>query len=1035
MDTVNNAKSGRKTAQELKDGDAKGRKKHHIFTRDEIQRMYKKSIEEFRNALDLDVPQGIFDYIKAPSIVVMSVVIAYAIGRFRISIFFLVVLIYAIVFKFKRSMEKFKASLQALVHNQARKEKVVNNWETVEWINYMLGRFWKVLEPTVSEEVFRNVNTLFYENPPPFLKHIRLTEFTLGSLPPKIVGVMFDENVEDDAVQLDTELLFVPLETSKEAHNFFQKGSRNAEYDSKVTLATRVGGKMNFNVDLPISVTKIAFKTKIRVVLTMVKKIFLVKEVEICLLEEPYIDFNLKPLGFVDVMDLPGLSTWIRSMIFTALRMNLINPQSLKINLEELMENKHEPMGVVCLQLLDFESKEAEQYSGEIDVDGKRLFKTCTRDDMRFSFSEFFYISVTKSDDFVGLTLDSGSKTLRGNIPIAKMMNGNKMDTMRLLDSEKVKATLRCATHYHPLVKAEGKKHLAGAALVTMTVVQIEDLRVINSSKNAYTTSCSIIVSPDKLENNKKEETSFLIKNTVNATANLLGGIIDTLVGFSKKKKLLPSSRSTLFVHNTKSIVDSASPKFNDKCMFFSRNIAADIIKVCILDSDEENAKILGNVEIPMSNVYSGTKEWYRLNEVEKGKIEIHFEVNYVQLREDEKDLYNYTKILNIGVKDVSSIFGDGNYSLMLKNRGALFNVDTFCTGVTRPNKQILVPMEEKDDLTMYLYKQNAKEESFVGSGVVLVAGKYVEGANPSAIDVPGTKDNADNESKVTACEIVMRNDGAESGSVFIEVQEEILKDYKGVSDTKDEAKVIQVRFSNFHGMHDDFRIEFRNAQELVACSRISFNREIKDIFTFVAGHDEIKAQFKSLALGKDALIGECIIPKRQVNEKFLLNDTGSFCTVEAHVQCCGFMHFPSLKRGCLKLTLNSVQDLKSSQQGLRDSYCKIYMNQVQIHRTKIIKKSLNPAFNEEVLFLVDKRYDVLKISVYEWSQFESSTVLGTVETPLYFLEEGVHVHKLSLTDLATHQPTGSYVDATFEFTREEMPKKKKNLLGSILSF
>lgn len=1013
-------------------------RKDTVFTKEEAQKMYRRSIEETQNALDLDVPQGVFEYIKAPSVVVVGVLLAYAIGRLGLSILFLAALVYVIIFKFRRSMAQFKVSLQTLVYNQARKEKVLNNWESVEWINYVMGRFWPVVEPFVSEEVFRNVNTFFYENCPPFLRSIRLTEFTLGSLPPKVTGIMFYENTGDDTVQLDAELFFIPLETSKETHMLFTKPSSSAEYNSRVVLVARLGMKSHFGVDLPILVKKIAFRTKVRVILSITKRSFFVREVEACMLEEPYIDFTLKPLKAVDLMDLPGLSNWINNIIISGLRSNLINPQSLKINLEKLVEAKTEALGVLCLHLLDFESREHERCHGEIDIDGRRLYATCVKEGASFSFSEFFYLNVSNIDDFVNFNLVSGGQAARGSLQIKKILSGSKLETMRILRKEGIKATLCCATYYYPILRAEGKRHLASAALVTMTIIQIEDLQAMNVPRSTYTTTCTVIVSPEKPEQAKKEESPLPL---IRSVGNTMIASLDVMSWFSIRETLPPATRNTFFVHKTKTIVDSNSPKFGEKCTFLSRNIATDAIRITVMNRDGEDTSVLANLEIPVSNIFDGMREWYRLRDAKMGRMELQFKVDYVNLAGTEQHFRDYKRMLRIGFRDVSTIYGSGSYSVILRTRGGVFAVETFSVGTVRLDRKVLIPLEDKDNIELLLYRENPRDEILVGSGFILKEDTYVAVDASVNESVGGSEVAADEStSGVSLKEVAIRSGDADSGSVLVTVEEEDLREYRGVSDSKDEAKVIQVRFSNVQGLEDDFVIEFRNSEEIVACSAISFQKEVQEVFTFITGRDDIRAWFRSLVLGKDVIVGECAVPKRKMNEKVMLSDTGVFCTVEVRVQCARFRHQPSLKRGCLRLTVNSIQDLRSlAGAGPRDSFCKVYIDNTQVHRTKIVKKLQNPVFNEEVYVMLDKRYDTLKITVQDWTQFEASRVLGVVEMPLHFLEEGVFSHRLKLLDPSTQKHTGSYIDLTFNFSRNELPQRKRknnnNIFGALLSF
>lgn len=60
----------------------------------------------------------------------------------------------------------------------------------------------------------------------------------------------------------------------------------------------------------------------------------LVKILEISFTEQPKIDFILKPLKSLDLMDMPGLSNWLNSLINGILETQLVNPNVLTINLE-----------------------------------------------------------------------------------------------------------------------------------------------------------------------------------------------------------------------------------------------------------------------------------------------------------------------------------------------------------------------------------------------------------------------------------------------------------------------------------------------------------------------------------------------------------------------------------------------------------------------------------------------------------------------------------------------------------------------------
>jgi Ca2+-dependent lipid-binding protein len=74
---------------------------------------------------------------------------------------------------------------------------------------------------------------------------------------------------------------------------------------------------------------------QMRIRLQLISSIPVIKTLQICFVEHPTIDFVLKPLKSLDLMDLPGLSHWLHSIIDYVLKSQLVAPNSLTINLEK----------------------------------------------------------------------------------------------------------------------------------------------------------------------------------------------------------------------------------------------------------------------------------------------------------------------------------------------------------------------------------------------------------------------------------------------------------------------------------------------------------------------------------------------------------------------------------------------------------------------------------------------------------------------------------------------------------------------------
>lgn len=62
-----------------------------------------------------------------------------------------------------------------------------------------------------------------------------------------------------------------------------------------------------------------------------------IKTVEFGFLEKPLIDFILRPLKGMDLMDTPGLSGFLTETIDSSLEAAIVDPNKITINLEEMM--------------------------------------------------------------------------------------------------------------------------------------------------------------------------------------------------------------------------------------------------------------------------------------------------------------------------------------------------------------------------------------------------------------------------------------------------------------------------------------------------------------------------------------------------------------------------------------------------------------------------------------------------------------------------------------------------------------------------
>lgn len=134
---------------------------------------------------------------------------------------------------------------------------------------------------------------------------------------------------DDDIVRFDCDASFVPkdvddLQTGKDERN------------SRIVLSTRIGRGV-VAVDVPVLVKEISFHGTVSIQLKLMSGYPYVKILTLGMPRAPRVDFVLKPLKGVDLMDTPGLSNFMHSLIDQIIAMLFVTPNSLVLDLDALL--------------------------------------------------------------------------------------------------------------------------------------------------------------------------------------------------------------------------------------------------------------------------------------------------------------------------------------------------------------------------------------------------------------------------------------------------------------------------------------------------------------------------------------------------------------------------------------------------------------------------------------------------------------------------------------------------------------------------
>ncbi|KAM0686163.1 Tricalbin-2 [Conglomerata obtusa] len=1135
----------------------------------EIESRYRASIEHFQNCLDTDTP-SIFTRYGISAFLSFFLLFVYILGRFRFSFTILLGVIYAVNLFYKRRMRKFERSLKVLIYRSTMQEKRKNNWESVEWMNYVIGKVWTVLEPTISKEVLRMVNPILQEKCPPFLSKLKLTTFTLGSNPPFVVGITSFEETDPETVMIEAEFGFVPLEMDNESYHFITK-KKKYEWNSKIILVARLGTKVKgVGIDLPVLVKGISFQGRARVILNLTQDKIIVKDAEVCFMEMPEIDFTLQPLKTVDLMDVPGLSNWIHTIIETTLKSMAVNPNSIKVDLTQMQEEKSKPIGILLLRIAEVYNKESEEILAEIDIDGRKLYHTATKEGKIITLNEYFYLLVESNDNNVCFKLMSprigkDSYFGEGSIFLKKILKlKSHLESVKIFKKGNVRSIMNCSYDYFPIIyKSKDnkgsenkrsdnkgsdnkgsdykpsdnkgsdnkgvdaknkqintnlnnnsnddnvKRHLTNSAIIRMKVLQADDIKGLDAGKKKVYSSCFTVLVSKKInmQETEKSDSNLLnfVTGPVNATALLVGGAFTSAQNFanniipgqSKEDQLLPSSEGTFYLYESKTIVDTNSPFFNESCEFFVRDIRNDVIYFRLREN-KEDGKVIGKLDIPIKEIQG--ENWYRLKDAQSGKVKINFEIDYVEL--DQGRLFEeFDKAVKINITNVVSIYEEGCFYCVIRTSTDTFYVEPFLVGDLLLNREIIVPCSDR--LMISVYKESEKEDDFIGEGILdvkeIMRGEEENFGEEKRIDshktsgnetkdkhndketnanketnkndINNNSNNNNKETNMNTNKEINKNDfnknnninsinnnnttnnnlgdglagmanemfggfntqsektkskiiplicnGDENGSLYLEAEYLPLTQYKGISSGMDSFKTVQVRFSSFKNIENEFIIEFISNDEVIQRSAISRKQEINKTFLLLAGKSEIRARFRSAKIGEDKILGDCLIPKREMNERIMLDEKTFSTKMEIKVKSCGFKKKERVKEGQLQLFIRQAKDLLPiDSNGKVDPYIKIFLNGNRIHKTSTKKETLNPIFNESIALRVNSMVDVLRIEVFDWNKIQQNRMISYKEMPLYFLEEGLCDIDLHLINAKSYKKDGSILSCGFMFKK-----------------
>jgi Ca2+-dependent lipid-binding protein len=269
---------------------------------------------------------------------------------------------------YRTSMRRVRRNARDDIRREMAKARLETDTESLEWINSFLVKFWPIYSRVLAKSIVMSVDQVLSIATPPMIESLKLTEFLLGTKPPRLEHVKTYPKSEDDIVLMDWKFSFNPNDTAD-----MTARQLKVKQNPKVILEVRLG-KGIISKGLNVIVEDMACEGLMRVKVKLQLDFPHVERVEICFLEKPTFDYVCKPLGGdtfgFDINFIPGLEHFIQEQIHANLGPMMYDPNVFPIEVAKMLAGSpvDQAIGVVQVTFHGAQGlKSADQFGGTPD--------------------------------------------------------------------------------------------------------------------------------------------------------------------------------------------------------------------------------------------------------------------------------------------------------------------------------------------------------------------------------------------------------------------------------------------------------------------------------------------------------------------------------------------------------------------------------------------------------------------------------------------------------------------------------------------
>lgn len=264
------------------------------------------------------------------------IVISYVLGYFQTSFLVPIVLCgYALwVWKIKtnRIHDWFFNEHEMREHRR----RALNQSETVEWLNYLLNRWWYFSDQTINDILKRSLDPVLESCKPKMIDNIELTKFTLGHRTPYLKYLRVFDMSDDLRKLLASEVTYrnppkdLPVRPKYQVVLEADMGLDAPE--SQMIIQLKLNSRMG---DTDVVIEKFKIRGQIQLVLMFNQNIPFphLAAFSISFLNPPKVDFEIRLLKKIQLMEFPLIRAWIAELVNDSLKISLVDPGHVTVPL------------------------------------------------------------------------------------------------------------------------------------------------------------------------------------------------------------------------------------------------------------------------------------------------------------------------------------------------------------------------------------------------------------------------------------------------------------------------------------------------------------------------------------------------------------------------------------------------------------------------------------------------------------------------------------------------------------------------------